>query len=193
MQLKLPSIAAGKYIAVTDLETTGLDAGYHDIIEVGLCLLAPRTLKTVAELSLKVKPKHPGRIDRYASKINGYNSEDWRGAIGLGSALEKYAELTRGAVFAAHNAKFDWGFIQDGFSTTGVEHGLQERYLCTMWLAWNKFAPHGLERRSLKEVCQFLRLPPEPKIHRAINGARLAAEVLRRVAVGAVTVKLPLK
>ncbi len=193
MTPKLPPMTAGKYIAVTDLETTGLDAGYHDIIEVGLCLLAPRTLKTVAELSLKVKPLHPGRIDHYASKINGYNSEDWREAVGLRSALKKYAELTQGAVFAAHNAKFDWSFIQNGFCTTGVEHSLHERYLCTMWLAWNKFAPHGLEHRSLKEVCRFLHMPPEPKVHRAINGARLAAEVLRRAALGAVEVKLPIK
>ncbi len=193
MALKLPAAAAGKHIAVTDLETTGLSAGYHDIIEVGLCLLAPRTLRTVAELSIKVKPRHPGRIDHYASMINGYNPEDWREAASLREALEEYAELTHGAVFAAHNAKFDWSFIHEGFCAAKVEHGLHERYLDTMWLAWNKFSPHGLERRSLKEVAKFLHLPPEPKVHRAINGARLAAEVLRRVAVGAVEVKLPIK
>ncbi len=185
-------LAAGKPIAVTDLETTGLAAGYHEIIEVGLCLLSPSDLRTVAELSVKVKPLHPRRLDWVAAQINGYRAADWREALDLETAMERYAELTQGAVFAAHNARFDWSFLNQAFATTGIGHGLERRYLDTMWLAWDKFSPHGLARRSLQEVARFLGLPPEPKIHRAINGARLAAEILRRVADGAIKAQLPL-
>ncbi|MDD5251541.1 MAG: 3'-5' exonuclease [Patescibacteria group bacterium] len=171
-----------KPIAVTDVETTGLAAGFHEIIEIGLVLLAPDDLRTISELSLKVKPRYPFRMDWGAARVNGYCERDWCEAVDLETALWRYVDLTDGAVFAAHNVNFDWSFMSHAFETTGIRHSLAPHMLCTMAMAGDRLRPHGLQSRSLKSVATFLGLPPEAEIHRAINGARLAAEIYRKLA-----------
>jgi DNA polymerase III epsilon subunit-like protein len=167
-------------LAITDLETTGLTTGEHEIIEIGLVVARQDTLEVVDELDIKVRPEHPETGSPAAFARNGYRPEDWQAAVSLESALRAYAAKTAEAMFLAHNVSFDWKFMAAAFEQTGVTHQLDYHRLDLMSGVWflGPCLP-GLRHLNLKALCEHFGVPPEPDVHRAINGARSALAVLR--------------
>lgn len=170
-------------LAITDVETTGLDPEIHEIIEIGLVLVNQRTLEIIEKLNIWVKPEHLDRASERALEVNGYNERihEWDNAVTLEEAMKLYAEKTEGALCVAHNAVFDGPFIKAAFKRAGVENPMDYHVVCQMSVAWNRLGMSGLEKLKLSEIAKFLGLPPEPEVHRAINGAMLAYEVLKRM------------
>jgi DNA polymerase III epsilon subunit-like protein len=78
------------------------------------------------------------------------------------------------AVFVAHNAPFDWRFVQNEVVlSTGRK--LLNRRLCTRAMA-RRLVPE-LERRSLDELARFFNLSFSAR-HRALGDAEVTAELL---------------
>ena len=171
-----------RLIAVTDLEMTGLNPDTHEIIEVGLVLADHETWEIADTLDLKVKPEHPETADPSALKVNGYRAEDWQDAVPLKEALEQYASKTKGAIFCAHNIAFDWAFLDKAFRKTGVKHEMDYHQIDVPSIAWAKLRHTGIGMIRLSALCRYFGIPEEPPQHRAINGARVAYEVLKRLA-----------
>lgn len=167
--------------AITDVETTGLNFREHEIIEIGCALVTQDKLEIIATLEVKVKPLHPELASESALKVNGYNEKEWASAISLKSAMEIYAALTKDAVFAAHNVTFDWGFIDETFHRTDVKNLMDYHRKDTWSIAEEKLRGGGLEKFSLKDLCEHLGVEPEPPPHRAINGALKTLEVWRKL------------
>ena len=57
---------------VFDLETTGLDASQHEIIEIG-CVLTTPSFEVIEKFEFKIKPERIENADPIAMKINHYN------------------------------------------------------------------------------------------------------------------------
>jgi len=169
-------------LAFTDVETTGTDWLRHEIIEIGLVVADQRTLAVIDELDIKVRPALIELAEPRALEVNGYRPEDWLDAVPLREAMTVYSAKAAGAIFMAHNAVFDWPFIQMAFRQTGVANLMDYHGLCTMSMAWCKLRDTDLRGLSLKDVAPYLGVPPEPPVHRAINGARTAYEVFKRLA-----------
>ena len=70
-----------KALAFCDVETTGLDPARHEIIELAVIRVEPRTLQVVDDLSLRVRPGRIADADLRALEINGYNPGDWASAL----------------------------------------------------------------------------------------------------------------
>lgn len=169
-------------IAITDVETTGLDAHIHEIIEIGLLVVKPDTMEIIDEFEAKIHPTHIETAAAKAFEINGYNPRDWKKAITLGQAMKIYSEKTTGAVFLAHNTFLDWSFIAEAFKKTGVEDYLDYHRLDLFSIAWGKKEKlPGLKKFHLSEICKYLGVPEEPKPHRAINGVYAELEVLKKL------------
>ncbi|MDP3800377.1 MAG: 3'-5' exonuclease [bacterium] len=169
-------------LAITDVETTGFDADIHEIIEIGLVLVDQQTLKIKDEWHIKVKPRHLRTAAEKALKVAGFNKLDWLHAVTLKEAIEIYSKKTKNAIFVAQNSFFDWSFLSQAFKETGVEDHLDYHRVDLFTLGWAKAHQlKGLKKFTLKEMCEYFKIEPEPIPHRAPNGAKKAYEVLKKI------------
>ena len=186
-------------MAITDIETTGFDADVHEIIEIGLVVVDQRSLKVLDEWSVKVRPQKIRTAAEKALKVAGYNKLDWVNAIGLKEAMQVYSKKTKTAVFVAQNSFFDWSFLSRAFKETGIEDYTDYHRADLFTIGWFTLSQlvlnslngskaskakklKGLRKFTLKDMCEYFGLEPEPMPHRALNGARKAHEIIRKLA-----------
>lgn len=167
-------------LVFTDLETTGLSAQDHEIIELGAVITTP-DLEVIGEIDYKIRPEHIENAQPEALAVNGYRAEDWGGAIALGDALYQYGKSAENAMFVAHNPTFDWPFVQEGFRKAGIESPLDYHRIDTFTMAWFALRKQGLDRFNQDNVSAHLGIPVEARPHRAINGARQTFAVYKRL------------
>lgn len=161
-----------------DLETGGLDANGHEILEVGAVLTAPDGAAELGCIDARVRPVHPERISDIAADINGYSAAGWRAARPLGDVLAELLDLARGATLVGHNICFDWGFITAALRAHGMVWSGNGRYLDTMALAP---LAAGLADRRLLTMAAHLGIPTAGA-HRALVDAAMCRAVFLRLA-----------
>lgn len=170
-------------LAFTDVETTGLDVDRHEIIEIGLVLVRQGDLELLDEWGTKVKPLHPERISAASQVVNGFDEHEWEGAPGIAFALQQYSSRVQGALFAGWNVRFDVKFLEKAFREQGKQFNdvMDYHAFDVIPLAMEALRSQQLKELTLSGVAQALGIPPEPEIHRALNGARLAFEVYKKL------------
>ncbi|MCR4283843.1 MAG: 3'-5' exonuclease [Parcubacteria group bacterium] len=175
-------------LAFTDLETTGLDAHEHEIIEIG-CIIARQApaliggpkIEVMEEFLLKVKPEHLETADPEALKINGYNEAEWKDAIPLKEAMEIFANKTVDAALIAQNVSFDWVFLDEAFRKTGVENKMHYHKLDVISFAFAKlYDKPDAQKFSLRALCKYLGVRNE-KEHSALADIRATFEVYKKL------------
>lgn len=159
-----------KPLVFTDVETTGLDPDKNEILEFA-------AIKGSETLVMKIKPRRIHTAHPKALEVNGYNDTEWADAEDITTAAPKIIAFLRDAVFVAHNAKFDVSFIESFLREAGITERIDYHVVDTCGLAYVFLVPKGLESLSLKPVCEFLGLEPEPGIHRALAGASTCKRV----------------
>src|SRR3989344_7910336 len=168
-------------IAMTDLETSGSIFGVHEILEIGLVVFDQKTFEILDTLDVKVRPEHIENAVPVALERNGYKPENWKEAVSLAEAMKIYGAKTKGAMFCAYNATFDWGFINNAFYTTGTKDEMDYHRLDLLSIAWER----GMKEKdkwSLKTACEMFGVSPEPDPHTALNGAMTAYELFKKLA-----------
>lgn len=157
-----------------DVETTGLKALNHRVIEIAMIQyrdgLETRRFETLINPDREI-PKY---IVQLTQIDNGMVEDSPRFAE---IAREVY-EFIDGALIVGHNVGFDIGFLNGEFSRAGLPQLINDR-LDTMFLA-NRIIP-SLKRPSLDRIAKELGLQPR-KIHRAGIDAEITAEVAGRLA-----------
>ena len=162
-----------------DLETGGLDAHSHEIVEVGAVLTSAEGTVELGRLDSRVRPHRPERIIPCVRRINGYSDEEWRDAPPLEPVLTELVDLARGATLVGHNVCFDWGFILRGLREHGLAWSGNGRYLDTMALA--PWAGRSLADRQLMTMAGHLGVPTDGA-HCAIVDAAMCRAVFLRLA-----------
>jgi DNA polymerase-3 subunit epsilon len=162
---------------VVDLETTGTGPGSGDRITEAAAVLLTRNSVQPLFHSL-VNPGQP--IPYYITQLTGINDAMVAGAPRFDQIAGELAAHLAGRIFVAHNAPFDWGFLQAEFGriTPGGLESLVETRLCTVRLA-RRILRH-LPRRNLDAVCAYYGIANEGR-HRALGDATATAEVLKRL------------
>lgn len=168
-------------IAITDLETTGLSLEKHEIIEIGLVLVSQPDFSIIETWDTKVRPVHPETANKDATKISGYTPLEWSNAIELKEALMVYSQKTKEAIFCAYNVLFDYSFIRQAFKNTGVKYAMDYHSIDIPSLVWEKLRKSDHKRMNMNLTADYLGIPKEPEIHRAINGAMVAYQVLKKL------------
>ena len=159
-------------LAFIDLETTGLDPGRHEILEIGVVVADARTLETRGMFDVRVRPGRMDDADPVALGINGWSAEAWRDAVPLDVALVRAKPFLDGAMLGGHNVSFDRTFLDAAWRSTGVAPPETDHHvLDTATLAWPLLAVGLVDSLSLDPICEQLGIDVgEP--HRALTDAR---------------------
>jgi DNA polymerase III epsilon subunit-like protein len=103
--------------AVFDCETTGIDPAEDEIVSLALICLGPDGVET-SRFTTLVRPSRP--IPAEATAVHGIADEDVASALPFSVLTERLVQLLDGAVFVAHNARFDLGMLHHAFAREGI-------------------------------------------------------------------------
>src|SRR5881394_1941380 len=95
--------------AVVDVETSGMSLRRHRILQVAV--VSVEAGEVVDEWSSLVRLRWPWqRVGQ--RRLHGIDRRSLRGAPSRREVLGQLAARLDGAIFTAHNASFDWSFIE---------------------------------------------------------------------------------
>lgn len=157
-------------IAFVDLETTGMGAAADSITEIAVVRVETDRdgagLPRVTEWSTLVNPGQP--IPPEIQALTGITDAMVRNAPPFAAIANIVAAQLGDAIFVAHNARFDYGFLKHAFAR--LDRRFTARVLCTVKLSRRLF-PEA-ERHSLDAVVARHDLPCSDR-HRALGDARV--------------------
>ena len=156
---------------VVDLETTGGSPRDSRITEIGAVrITGGERLGTFQAL---VNPEEP--IPPFIAHLTGIDDRLVRQEPPIEAVLPAFLEFARGAVFVAHNARFDFSFLNENLVRLDYPP-LEGPPVCTAKLARRVVWP-DVPNVRLQTLAQYFRTRVKP-IHRALDDAMACAEVL---------------
>ena len=134
------------HFAVVDVETTGLSDRRHRLLQIAVVTVDAGGM-VLDRWSTFVRPRF-GRVG--PTHIHGLTAAELRRAPTFADIAPELLARLDGAVFTAHNAEFDWGFISQSLRRAGYRPPDAAR-LCTMRLSRALAAEPASHR--LVDVC----------------------------------------
>jgi len=122
--MKLP-----RSLCFIDVETSGLNAAYNRIIEIGVLKVTGGQL--VHEFNTLINPR--GFVDPFIENMTGIYGADLEDAPYFEDIAEELSKILEDSIFVAHNARFDYGFIRSEFRRAGIKY--KSPHMCTVKLA----------------------------------------------------------
>lgn len=149
-------------VVYVDIETTGGSHRTSRVLEVAAIRCENGGVK---EFSTLIDPETyiPSQITR----ITGITEADISGAPTFDQIADEFLELLDGAVFIAHNVRFDYSFLKSEFARVGIN--FSPKLLCTVRLSRALYAAH--KGHSLAKLIERHEIPVLDR-HRALADAR---------------------
>jgi DNA polymerase-3 subunit epsilon len=164
-------------LTVFDIETTGLDPKRgHRIVEIAGVRLENGKLVREQTFSSFVNPER--EIPFEARQVNKISDDDVRNAPTIDAVLPDFLQFASGSLLVAHNANFDFSFLENEKEYCWGYVDLPE-CLCTMRLSQALYPQEF--RHSLDVLCRRYQLTMPTDRHRALSDAILAAEALQKM------------
>ena len=155
---------------VIDIETNGSKPGTSQVIEIGAIMVQNGEVIDQYETFVEC-----AFLPEYITKITGIEPKDLIGAPTRKEALIGLRHFMEDAVFVAHNANFDYGFLNASFNRFGLG-GIGNPKLCTIDLARRTFES---ERYGLAYLIDSLGIETATH-HRAFSDAVCANKVMEK-------------
>ncbi len=156
---------------VVDLETTGGSPTDARITEIGAVRV--RGDERLGVFETLVNPGMP--IPRRITHLTGIGDPMVADAPAVDWVLPSFVEFSRGCVFVAHNARFDFSFLNVALQRLDYDP-LPSPPVCTARLARRVVWP-DVPNVRLQTLAQYFRTAVRPT-HRALADAEACAEVL---------------
>ena len=157
---------------VLDVETTGGKAGSDRVIEIGAVKVqGGEVLDTFSTL---LNPQR--HIPPFISRLTGISNSMVSDAPTFADIANQLSAFLQGAVFVAHNAKFDYGFIRAEFARCEIPFDMPQ--LCTV-VNMRRYYP-GLQSYSLGKLCAGFGIKLTNH-HRALADATATVELLKLI------------
>jgi DNA polymerase-3 subunit epsilon len=156
--------------AVVDVETTGLAAGRHRLIEVAAVLV--RNGEIGAHFRRLVNPERP--IPQFITRFTGISEAMVARVPGAATVLPKLRHFIGDRPIVGHNVSFDLSFLNFEAVECGLAMPFPSEGMDTIALA-RQFLT-GMRRVRLDHVAVALHLPIHTR-HRALPDAVLTAKV----------------
>ncbi len=161
-----------KLYAIVDLETTGAKSDRDRITEIAIALHdGERVIDTFESL---INPERA--IPYNITKITGITQEMVEEAPKFYEVAKTVVEMTEGAVFVAHNVRFDYGFLRAEFKRLGFSY--TRKQLCTVRLSRQAFPWIGAY--SLAKLIKYFKIKVSDR-HRAMADVMATVEVFERI------------
>ncbi len=161
--------------AVVDIETSGLSLRRHRILQIAVVTVDDGAV--VDEWTSLIRLRWPWQRVGQRS-VHGIDRRSLRGAPERREVLQQLATRLDGTVFTAHNAAFDWSFIERAARRDHVELPPVQR-LCTLRLS-RRLDPERVASHRLGDLCIRYEVP-NSRPHDALHDARATAGVLNHL------------
>jgi len=153
---------------VVDIETNGSKPGTSQVIEIGAVMIEKGEIVDRFETFVEC-----AFLPEYITKITGIEPIDLAGAPSRRAALTSLRAFMEDAIFVAHNASFDYTFLNASFNRFGLGD-IGNPKLCTINLAKRTFESERYGLACLIETLGF----ETATHHRAFSDALCAAKVM---------------
>ena len=153
-------------VVFVDIETTGGSYRTSRVLEVAA--IRYENGEVVDEFSSLINPER--HIPSVITSITGITEADIVGVPVFSDIADRFAEIMSGAVFVAHNVRFDYSFIKNEFALLGMP--FTPKLLCTVRLSRSLYKAeqgHSLAKLIARYDIPFLNR------HRALDDARAIA------------------
>ncbi len=158
------------HYAITDLESTGGTKGTDKITEIAIYLFDGE--KIIDEFHSLINPKRS--IEPFVVKLTGITDAMVKDAPTFEEVADRVAEITKDAIFVAHNVSFDYPFLRREYSYLGK--AFERNRLCTVNLS-RKIIP-GHKSYSLGKLTDDLGIGLNGR-HRADGDALATVELFK--------------
>ncbi|HYH75826.1 MAG TPA: exonuclease domain-containing protein [Candidatus Saccharimonadales bacterium] len=159
-------------VVFVDIETNGLNHVKGRVIEVGVVRV--ENGQVTATFNKLIDPETP--IPYYITNLTSITDHDVADAPTFGQVAEELYEILDGALFVAHNVRFDYSFLKQEFARVGKP--FTPKQLCTVRLSralYPEYKSHKLaaiiERHNISVAAR----------HRAYDDAAVLWEFLQIV------------
>lgn len=155
---------------VFDLETTGLSSRYDRIIEFGATKV--RNGQIVDNIDFFINPDF--KLSSVTTNLTHITDEMVRGGYPIKKALQIIKEFVKDSILVAHNAVFDYGFLNVALENNGMEK-LTNPVIDTLPLSRVLF--QDIKSHNLGSICKKLGVTYlENEAHRAVYDATVLKE-----------------
>ncbi|AEE53940.1 exonuclease domain-containing protein [Haliscomenobacter hydrossis] len=161
-----------KKYAIIDVETTGGKASRDRIIEIAVVIHDGNQILESWESLINPETLIPWNI----TILTGINDQMVANAPKFYEVARKIVELTEGAIFVAHNARFDYSFIGEEFKRLGYTY--TRKQLCTLRLARQTLP--GLYAYGLDALSRHFNIHNQAR-HRAMGDVQATIKVLEYI------------
>lgn len=155
-----------------DIETNGLSPVKGRVIEVGAVRVEDgEVVQTFTALI------NPGTaLPHFITQLTGITDQDVQSAPAFLQIAEQLQGIMQGAVFVAHNVRFDYSFLKQEFSRIGKE--FSPRQLCTVRLSRALYPEH--KSHKLANIIERHDLSYETR-HRAYDDAHVLWQFMQHI------------
>ncbi len=161
-----------KEYTIIDIETTGGRASRDKITEIAIIRHDGEKIIQTFETLINPECYIPYGI----TQLTGISQEMVADAPKFYEVAKEIVELTEGAVFVAHNVRFDYTFIREEFQRLG--YTFSRRQLCTVRLSKQAFP--GLRSYSLENLIRHFQIRVDAR-HRAMADAKATTELFEMI------------
>ncbi len=155
---------------VFDLETTGLSSKYDRIIEFGATKI--KDGQTIDNIDFFINPDF--KLASVTTNLTGITDEMVQQGYPIKKALQIISEFVKGSILVAHNAVFDYGFLNEALANNNMPI-LTNPVIDTLPLSRILF--QDIKGHTLGDVCKRLGvIYLKDEAHRAVYDAQVLKE-----------------
>ncbi len=159
-------------MAIIDTETTGMRPGFARVMDIGIIRVEKG--KIVEKYQTFVNPGMS--VPGFISSFTGITDEQLVGAPNFDEVALEVERLLKDAVFVAHNAGFDYGFIKAEFARIGMD--FHSETMCSVKLSralFPKERSHSLDSLIARHDIQI------QDRHRALPDAEAVWQFFQKI------------
>jgi DNA polymerase-3 subunit epsilon len=168
--LRVPTFQ--KPLVLVDIETNGLNHVQGRAIEIAAIRIEDG--EVVRTFNSLLDPETP--LPQFITTLTGINPGDLAGAPTFDQIAEELKDVLDGAIFVAHNVRFDYSFIKQEFARLGIK--FLPKQLCTVKLSralYSHERKHRLEDLITRHNFTY------KKRHRAYDDAAVLWQFLQHI------------
>ena len=163
--------------AIVDTETTGLFPANDRVLQLGVVIVrGDGTIERQFATHIKRLVFKPGRLG--AHHVHGITRSDLLRGTPLETALQELQDMLQGAVFTAHNAAFDLGFLRAEANRANFALNIPS-HICTLRMS-RALDPKSTRSHKLSEIAKRYNIVNDRQ-HDALADALITAAVLPRL------------